>query len=125
MMCRRLMLITLLGLTLLETTAQAKIKWTGNGENSFWDNGANWNKGGRLPLPDEDAQIDIDGTHCVIDEINVGDKAAVARQLQMMHRGDPGEAVTLTVDGGELIEERPGWARKVFRKRWWGEVTSR
>ncbi|MCP4456184.1 MAG: LamG domain-containing protein [Planctomycetes bacterium] len=102
MMCKRLTLITLLVLTGLGATAQAKIKWTGNGENSFWDNGDNWNKGGRIPLPDEDAQIDIDGTMCIIDEINVGDKAAVARQLNLMHRGDEGAEMTLTIDGGVL-----------------------
>ncbi|MCF7973628.1 MAG: LamG domain-containing protein [Phycisphaerae bacterium] len=102
MMCRRLTWIILLGLTLICSSAQAKIKWTGNGDNSFWDNGDNWNKGGRLPLPDEDAQIDIDGAHCLIDEINVGDKEAVAQQLQLMYRGDPDTAVTLTVDGGIL-----------------------
>ena len=99
---RKLTLIMILVLILLGNSAQAKIKWTGNGENSFWDNGANWNKGGRIPLPDEDAQIDIDGTNCLIDEINVGDKAAVCAQLQIMHRGASDAEVTLTVDGGTL-----------------------
>ena len=99
---RKLTLIMILVLILLGNSAHAKIKWTGNGENSFWDNGANWNKGGRIPLPDEDAQIDIDGTNCLIDEINVDDKAAVCGQLQVMHRGASDAEVTLTVDGGTL-----------------------
>jgi len=98
----KLALIMILVLILLGNSAQAKIKWTGNGENSFWDNGANWNKGGRLPLPDEDAQIDIDGTNCLIDEINVDANEAAARQVQLMYRGDEGAAVTLTIDGGVL-----------------------
>jgi len=87
--------------TLLAVTAQGKNKWTGNGSDSFWDNPENWNKN-RAPLSDEDAQIDIDGTNCLIDEINVGAKEAVAAQPQLMHRGDPDTAVILTIDGGTL-----------------------
>jgi len=86
---------------LLGVTAQGKNKWTGNGENSYWDNPENWNKN-RLPLPDEDAQIDVDGTNCLIDELNVDANEAVCRELQLMHRGVENTTVILTVDGGTL-----------------------
>ncbi|MHC4323292.1 MAG: LamG domain-containing protein [Planctomycetota bacterium] len=101
MLYRRLMQITFILLILLGVTAQGKNKWTGNGEDSYWDNPANWNKN-RAPLPDEDAQIDIDGTNCLIDEFNVGENEAVCNQLYLMHRGDDGAEMTLTVDGGTL-----------------------
>jgi len=101
MFYRKLMLSMFILLILLGVTAQGKNKWTGNGEDSFWDNPANWNKN-RAPLPDEDAQIDIDGTNCLIDEYNVGAMEAVANQLQLMHRGDPDTAITLAIDGGTL-----------------------
>ncbi|MHC4437076.1 MAG: LamG domain-containing protein [Planctomycetota bacterium] len=101
MFFRKLTLSMFILLILLGVSAQGKNKWTGNGEDNFWDNPANWNKN-RLPLPDEDAQIDIDGTNCLIDEINVGDKEAVSNQLQLMHRGDPDAVMTLTIDGGTL-----------------------
>jgi hypothetical protein len=101
MLTRKSILNVFIVMILLGVTAQGKNKWTGNGEDSFWDNPANWNKN-RAPLPDEDAQIDIDGTNCLIDEFNVGDKEAVANELQLMHRGDPDAAVTLTINGGTL-----------------------
>jgi hypothetical protein len=101
MLTRKSILNVLMVIILLGVTAQGKNKWTGNGEDSFWDNPANWNQN-RAPLPDEDAQIDIDGTNCLIDEINIGDKAAVANQLQIMYRGQANAAVTLTIDGGTL-----------------------
>lgn len=101
MFYRKLMLSMFMLLILLGSSAQGKNKWTGNGEDNFWDNPANWNQN-RAPLPDEDAQIDIDGTNCLIDEINVGANEAVANKLQLMHRGDPDTAVILTIDGGTL-----------------------
>lgn len=101
MFYRKLMLSMFMLLILLGSSAQGKNKWTGGGSDSFWDNPENWNKN-RAPLPDEDAQIDIDGTNCLIDEINVGASEAVANKLQLMHRGQPDTAVTLTIDGGTL-----------------------
>jgi len=101
MFYRKLMLSTFILLILLGVTAQGKNKWTGNGDDSFWDNPENWNQN-RAPLPDEDAQIDIDGTNCLIDDFNVGDNEAVCNQLYLMHRGDDGAEMTLTVDGGTL-----------------------
>ncbi len=88
-------------LVLLEVTAQGKNKWTGNGEDNLWNTIANWNKS-RAPLPDEDAQIDIDGTNCLIDATHVGADEAVASQLQLMHRGQADTAMILTIDGGTL-----------------------
>jgi len=101
MLYRKIMLSMFILLILLGVTAQGKNKWTGGGEDSYWDNPANWNKD-RAPLPDEDAQIDIDGANCLIDEYNVGALEAVANKLQLMHRGDPDTAVILTIDGGTL-----------------------
>jgi len=101
MFCKRVILSIFTLLILLGVSAQGKNKWTGNGGDSFWDNPANWNQN-RVPLPDEDAQIDIAGTNCLIDEINIGDKAAVASQLQIMYRGQADTSVTLTVAGGTL-----------------------
>ncbi|MHC4174178.1 MAG: LamG domain-containing protein [Planctomycetota bacterium] len=101
MFYRKLMLSMFILLILLGSSAQGKNKWTGGGSDSFWDNPENWNKS-RAPLPDEDAQIDIDGTNCLIDEFNVGVNEAVCRELQLMHRGEDGAEMTLTVDGGTL-----------------------
>jgi len=85
MLYRKIMLSMFILLILLGVTAQGKNKWTGGGEDSYWDNPANWNKD-RAPLPDEDAQIDIDGANCLIDEYNVGALEAVANKLQLMQR---------------------------------------
>jgi hypothetical protein len=101
MLTRKSILNVFMVMILLGVTAQGKNKWTGNGEDSFWDNPANWNQN-RAPLPDEDAQIDIDGTNCLIDEINVDANEAVCNELQIMHRGADDAVVTLTVDGGTL-----------------------
>jgi hypothetical protein len=101
MLTRKSILNVFMVMILLGVTVQGKNKWTGNGGDNFWDNPANWNKN-RLPLPDEDAQIDVDGTNCLIDELNVGDNEAVCNQLYLMHRGTDDAQVTLTIDGGTL-----------------------
>jgi len=101
MFFRKLTLSMFVLIILLGVTVQGKNKWTGNGDDNFWDTTANWNKN-RAPLPDEDAQIDIDGANCLIDEFNVGVNEAVCNQLYIKHRGDADAEVTLTIDGGTL-----------------------
>ncbi|MFC1762957.1 LamG-like jellyroll fold domain-containing protein [Planctomycetota bacterium] len=95
------MWILLIVLAQLTVMAHGKNKWTGNGDGTYWDSPGNWNKN-RVPLPDEDAQIDVDGTNCVIDELSTGASEAVCNELQLMHRGSIGAEMTLTVDGGTL-----------------------